>query len=227
ISPYLFFWQAAEEMEEEKAAGRVTVAQRRGTSQRVLRMIRADTILGMTISQVIGYFIMICAAAVLYAHGKHDVQTAEQAALSLHPLGSGLGTILFCIGFIGTGIMAIPTLTGGASYVLAALFGWKTGIGEKPRRAPRFYIAMTAATLVAVGLDFTGLSAVKLLVGSAVLSGLLAPPLMVLILLITNDSKVMAGHTNGRLMNVLGVLATVIMGLAAIALVVQLVSGGA
>ncbi len=227
ISPYLFFWQAAEEMEEEKAAGRVTVAQRRGTSPRILRMIRADTIFGMTASQMIGYFVMVCASAVLFARGQHDVQTAEQAALALHPLGSGLGTILFCIGFIGTGIMAIPTLTGGASYVLAALFAWKTGIGEKPRRAPKFYIAMAAATLVAVGLDFTGLSAVQLLVGSAVLSGLLAPPLMVIILLVTNNEKLMAGHTNSRLMNVLGVLATIIMGVAAVALVVQLVSGGA
>ncbi len=226
ISPYLFFWQAAEEMEEEKAAGRRTVAQRRGTSPRVLRMIRADTITGMTVSQLIGYFVIVSTGTVLFSHGQHDVQSAQQAALALHPLGAGLGTILFCIGFIGTGFLAIPTLTGGASYVLAALFAWKTGIGEKPRRAPRFYLAMTAATALAAVLDFTGINAVKLLVGSAVLSGLLAPPLMVIILVVTNNEKIMAGHVNGRLTNVLGILATAIMGLTAIALVVQLVAGG-
>ncbi len=227
ISPYLFFWQAAEEMEEEKAAGRRTVAQRRGTSPRVLRMIRADTIVGMAISQLIGYFVIVSTGTVLFQRGLHDIQSAQQAAIGLHPLGAGLGTILFCIGFIGTGILAIPTLTGGASYVLSALFAWKTGIGEKPRRAPRFYLAMAAATLVAVALDFTGVGAVKLLVGSAVMSGVLAPPLMVIILFVTNNKKIMAGHTNSRLMNVLGALATLIMGFAAVALLIQLVRGGA
>ncbi len=226
ISPYLFFWQAAEEMEEEKAAGRRTVSQRRGTSPRVLRMIRADTITGMAVSQLIGYFVIVSTGTVLFTHGQHDVQTAQQAALALHPLGAGVGTILFCVGFIGTGILAIPTLTGGASYVLAALFAWKTGIGEKPRRAPRFYLAMTAATLVAVALDFTGVSPVKLLIGSAVLSGLLAPPLMVIILIVSNNEKIMAGYTNARLTNILGIVATAIMALAAIALLGQLVLGG-
>ena len=226
ISPYLFFWQAAEEMEEEKAAGRRTVAQRRGTSPRVLRMIRADTVTGMLVSQLIGYFVIVTTGTVLHDRGQYHIESAQQAALALHPLGAGLGTILFCIGFIGTGLLAIPTLIGSASYVLAALFGWRTGIGEKPRRARRFYQAMAAATLVAVALDFTGLSAVKLLVGSAVLSGLLAPPLLVIILVVTNDKKIMAGRTNGRFENSLGILAVAIMGLSALALLVQLVTGG-
>ncbi len=226
ISPYLFFWQAAEELEEEKAAGRRTVAQRRGTSRRVLRLIRADTVSGMIFSQLIGYFVIVSTGTILFSRGQHDIQSAQQAALALHPLGAGLGTILFCIGFIGTGILAIPTLTGGASYVLAALFAWRTGIGEKPRRAPRFYLAMAAATLVAVVLDFTGVSPVKLLIGSAVLAGLLAPPLMVIILFVSNNQKIMAGHTNGRFENILGILATAIMGLSAIALLVQLITSG-
>jgi len=225
ISPYLFFWQAAEELEEEKAAGRKTVAQRRGTSHRVLRMIRADTLVGMTASQLIGYFVMVSGAAVLYPTGHRAIHTAAEAALSLRPLGGGLGTILFCIGFIGTGILAIPTLTGGASYVLAALFGWRTGIGEKPSGAPGFYAAMGATTLLAAVLDFAGLSPVQLLVGSAVLSGLLAPPLLGIILHVANDDEIMAGHTNGRLLNVLGIVTTAIMGLSAIALLVQLIHG--
>ncbi len=225
ISPYLFFWQAAEEVEEEKAAGRKTVAQRRGTSRRILRMIRADTLVGMTVSQLIGYFAMVSAAVVLFAGGHHDIKTAEEAAISLRPLGGGVGTILFCIGFIGTGLLAIPTLTGGASYVLAALFHWRTGIGEKPRGAPAFYAAMGGTTVLAVVLDFIGLSPVQLLVGSAVLSGLLAPPLLAIILHVANDDQIMAGHTNGRLMNVLGILTTAIMGLSAVALLVQLIHG--
>ena len=222
ISPYLFFWQAAEEMEEEKAAGRKTVAQRRGTSVRVLRLIRADTIAGMTISQLVGYFVIISAGVVLFGEGHHDIKTAAEAALALKPLGGGLGTFLFCAGFIGTGLLAIPTLTGGASYVLAALFAWKTGIGAKPRQAPRFYIAMAAATIAAMALALSGFSAVELLVGSSVLNGLLAPPLMVIILHISNNDHIMAGHTNSRFMNVLGIVATLIMGLSAIALLGQL-----
>jgi len=226
ISPYLFFWQAAEEMEEEKAAGRRTVAQRRGASPRVLRMIRADTIFGMAVSQLIGYFVIVSTGTILFTRGQHDIHSARQAALALHPLGAGFGTILFCVGFIGTGILAIPTLTGSASYVLAALFGWRTGIGEKPRRAPGFYLAMVAATLIAVALDFTGVSAVTLLVGSAVLNGLLTPPLLVIILVVANNEKIMAGNTNGRLENILGILTTIVMGLSAIALLVQLLASG-
>lgn len=222
ISPYLFFWQSAEEMEEEKAAGRVTVAQRRGTSTRVLQLIRADTILGMTISQLIGYFVIVSAGVMIFGRGGHRIETAQQAAIALRPLGAGLGTLLFCVGLIGTGLMAIPTLTGSASYVLAALFDWRTGIGETPRGAPQFYLAMSVATLVAIGLDFTGIGTVQLLVGSAVLNGILAPPLMVIILLVANDRSIMAGRTNNRLMNALGILATAIMGFAAVALLVQL-----
>ncbi len=225
ISPYLFFWQAAEEVEEEKAAGRRTVAQRRGTSPRILGMIRADTVTGMAISQLIGYFAMVCAGAVLFSSGHRNITTAAEAALSLHPLGGGLGTVLFCIGFIGTGLLAIPTLTGGTAYVLAALFHWRTGIGEKPRRAPAFYGALGATTLLAAALDFSGISPVKLLVGSAVLSGLLTPPLLVIILHVTNDKEIMAGYTNSRLTNVLGIVTTIVMGLSAIALLVQLVRG--
>ena len=114
------------------------------------------------------------------------------------------------------------TVAGGASYVLAALFAWKTGIGAKPRQAPRFYIAMAAATIAAMALALSGFSAVELLVGSSVLNGLLAPPLMVIILHIANNDHIMAGHTNTRLMNVLGIVATLIMGLSAIALLGQL-----
>ncbi len=226
ISPYLFFWQSAEEMEEEKAAGRTTVASRRGTSPRVLRLIRADTFFGMFLSQLIGFFVLVCAGAVMFPAGLRNVETAQQAALALKPLGGGAGTVLFCVGLIGTGVLAIPTLAGGASYVLAALFGWRTGIGAKPRRAPKFYISLAGAVAVAaalaLGFQLTGVSVVALLVGAAMLNGMLAPPLMIIILLVANNKTIMAGHTNGWLLNGLGILATAIMLASTVVLLFQL-----
>lgn len=218
ITPYLFVWQSAEEVADQKEDGKRTVVRRHGATGRELHEVEADTIIGMTVSQVIGYFVIVAAGAVLFTHGVHDIDSAAQAARALEPIGGGAGQILFSLGIVGTGLLAIPTLSGSSAYVLAAVMRWPVGIAEEPRRARKFYWALAATTLVAGAIAMSGRSAMKLLVAAAVLNGVLAPPLLVLLLIVANDGRVLGKHTNGWLANSLGVLATAIMGAAALAL---------
>ncbi len=216
ISPYLFIWQSAEEVEEQRAQGRKTLAQRRGASDREIRDARADTIAGMTISQVVGYFIMLSGGALLYPSGVRNVASARDAAQALRPIGGGLGTWLFVIGFLGTGLLAVPTLVGGVAYALAALGHWRASVNDRFGRSRNFYLALLACLVAAVGLPLSGVSPVGLLFGAAVVNGVLTAPLLILVLLITNDRRIMRGRTNGWVMNTLGVLTLLLMGIASI-----------
>jgi NRAMP (natural resistance-associated macrophage protein)-like metal ion transporter len=218
ISPYLFFWQAAQEVEEEKAAGKKTVGQRQGATREELRAVLADTVTGMSFSNLIMYFIILTTGATLYAAGQRDIQTAREAAEALRPLAGNLAYLLFSLGLIGTGFLGVPVLAGSAAYAVAEAGAWRAGINERPRLAKKFYGVMAVALLAGMSLDYAGINAIRMLFWSAVLNGLLAPPLIFIILRVANDRRVMAGHTNGKTLNALGYIAAFVMSLAAVAL---------
>jgi Mn2+/Fe2+ NRAMP family transporter len=219
ISPYLFFWQASQEVEEDIAAGKKTVAARKGASDDELRIAAWDVNLGMLFSNLVMYFIILATAATLFKAGKTDIQSATDAAQALAPIAGGFATTLFAIGLVGTGILAVPVLTGSASYALAETFGWKYGLDEKPHRAPRFYVTIAIATFVGMLLNFTKVNPITALFWTAVLNGLLAPPLLVFVMLVSSNPKVMKDRVNGPAVTLLGWTTTVVMFLSAIALI--------
>lgn len=225
ISPYLFFWQASEEVEEEIAHRKLTIRFLRPPviGKTALHRMRVDTLSGMFFSQIVMFFIIATAASTLHASGIHEVKTAEQAAEALRPLAGDLTYLLFAAGIIGTGLLAVPVLAGSASYALSETFGWKEGLFRKFRQAHAFYGVIVVATLVGLFVNFTGIPPFEMLYYTAVINGLCAPPLMVLILLISNNQKIMRGYTNPRSVNVLGWLITAVMGVSGLALVLSLV----
>src|SRR5205807_8984308 len=150
ISPYLFFWQAAQEVEEERAKGRRTLAQRRGATAHELRDARLDVTTGMCFSNLVMYFIILATASTLYRSGHRYIETSGQAAEALRPLAGDLASLLFSLGVVGTGLLAIPVLAGSASYAVAELFGWRAGLEFTPRRAGRFYLVLSASILAGV-----------------------------------------------------------------------------
>lgn len=220
ISPYLFFWQASEEVEEEISMGRRTLSQRRGATDAELKYTAWDVNVGMLFSNVVMYFIILATAATLHAAGKTDIQSAADAAQALRPLAGDGATLLLAIGLIGSGFLAVPILTGSAAYAIAEAFRWKAGLDEKPRHAKRFYAVIVASTLIGILIDFVGINPIDALLWTAVINGVLAPPLLVVIMLIGNNRAIMGRRVNGPLINVLGWTTTIIMFLAAIALLI-------
>lgn len=220
ISPYLFFWQAAQEVEEEKTEGKLTVNQRKGASQTELRAARTDVITGMTVSVIVFYFIILTTGATLFAAGQRDVQTAQQAAEALRPLAGNAAYLLFAFGLIGTGFLGVPVLAGSAAYAVSEASAWRGGMDEKPRAAKKFYSVVALAMFAGMGLDYAGFNAIKMLFWSAVLNGVLAPPLIIIILFICNNPRVMGNHTNGKTLNILGAIAALVLSAAAIALLI-------
>lgn len=223
ISPYLFFWQAAEEVEEEKSMGRMTVGHRMGASRVELKDARNDVVFGMSISVIVFYFIILTTGATLYKAGLRDIQTAREAAEALRPLAGDAAYILFAIGLIGTGFLGVPVLAGSAAYAISEAGAWRAGINEKPRMAKKFYSVVAFSMFAGMALEYSGVNAIKMLFTAAVVNGMLAPPLLVIILMISNNRKVMGEHANGRLLNILGALAILVMGGAAIATLVSLI----
>ncbi|OLC01043.1 MAG: iron transporter [Candidatus Rokubacteria bacterium 13_1_40CM_68_15] len=211
ISPYLFFWQASQEVEEERARGRSTLAARRGATPDELRDARLDVGTGMLFSNVVMYFIILATASTLYRAGQHHIESSRQAAEALRPLAGDAAYLLFALGIIGTGLLAIPVLAGSASYAVSELFGWRAGLDFKPRQARRFYLVLAAAVLAGMLLDVFQINAVRMLFLSAVLNGVLAPPLLVLVMLVGNNRAIMGARVNGRWLNVFGWLATAAM----------------
>jgi NRAMP (natural resistance-associated macrophage protein)-like metal ion transporter len=203
ISPYLFFWQAAEEVEEERVKGK-TLAQSKGATSRELRTARADTIAGMFFSNLIMYFIILTAAATLHAHGQTNIATARQAAEALRPLAGDGAYLLFTLGLIGTGMLGIPVLVGSCAYAVAEGAAWRGSMSDKPRSARKFYAVMAVAMAAGFALNFAGFNAVKMLFWSAVINGLLAPPLILLVILLTSSPKVMGKRVNSPLLRYLG-----------------------
>jgi NRAMP (natural resistance-associated macrophage protein)-like metal ion transporter len=215
ISPYLFFWQATEEVEEEESMGRTQLWRRKGATDAELRYAALDVNVGMGFSVLVMYFIMLASAATLHAAGKTDIKSATDAAEALRPLAGDLSSILLAVGLIGSGVLAVPILSGSAAYALSEAFGWRYGLDENPGRAKQFYAVIAAATLVGVGIDYLGINPIDALFSTAVINGFVAPPLLVLIMLVSNNRKIMGKRTNSRLTNILGWGAAALMLLAA------------
>ena len=225
ISPYLFFWQASQEVEEEISMGRRRLRQRQGASRFALRFALIDTIVGMTFSEIVAYFIILATGATLFVAGKTEINSATDAAQALRPLAGDASALLLAVGLIGAGVLAVPVLTGSAAYGVSEAFGWRSGLDRKPTWAPQFYAVIIAATIVGIGINFVGINPITALVLSAVLNGIIAAPLLVLVMFISNNRRAMGEQTNGRLLNVLGWVTTSIMGIAALALIVLTLAG--
>lgn len=220
ISPYLFFWQTAQEVEEERAAGRVTVQQRRGATNEELRASRNDVMIGMLFSNVVMYFIILTTASTLHAHGVTHIETAKQAAEALRPLAGNSAYLLFTLGLLGTGMLGVPVLAGSSAYAISEAMAWNASLDRQPRLAPKFYAVLAAAMVVGLALVWSGIPAVKMLFWSAVANGILAPPLIVLVVLLTSDAKVMGDRVNPPWLRVLGWAAAGVMATAAVCMFV-------
>jgi len=181
ISPYLFFWQAAQEVEEERALGR-NLAHRRGATHEELNACRTDVITGMFASNAVMYFIIMTTAATLHAHGQTDITTAQEAAEALRPLAGAGAYWLFTLGLIGTGMLAVPVLAGSCAYTIAEAAAWRGSLNRRPDRAKKFYIVLAVAMALGIALNYAGLNAIKLLFTTAVINGVLAPPLILIVL---------------------------------------------
>ena len=230
ISPYLFVWQAAQEVEEVSAARRSGVdatgragARSAGGATALaanLRAARRDVLAGMSFSNLIAFFIMLTTGATLYAAGQRDVPSAEVAAAALRPLAGDGASLLFALGLVGTGLLGVPVLAGSTAYAVAEARGWRAGMNEPPSRARQFYLLVAAGLGLGMLLDHVGLSGFRVLYWAAVTNGLLAPPLIALILVVCNDWRVMGQHVNQWWTNVLGGATVVLMTAAAAALLV-------
>ncbi|PJE76157.1 iron transporter [Candidatus Uhrbacteria bacterium CG10_big_fil_rev_8_21_14_0_10_48_11] len=211
ISPYLFFWQANEEVEEEVMHRTFRVRSLPKIGQKEVRSIGFDTIVGMLFSNAIMFFIILTAAATLGANGIHQVDSAAQAAEALRPLAGNFTYLLFALGIIGTGLLAIPVLAGSASYAVSETFGWRTGLYRRFRQAHGFYGIIALATVVGLLVNFLPITPFEMLYYTAVLNGVLAPPLMVVILLIANNKDIMGEYTNSFTSNLFGGIVTLVM----------------
>ncbi len=213
ISPYLFFWQASEEAEEQTLHHRIV-------TKNELKSETEDTVSGMFFSNIVTYFIIAATGATLFQAGVNNIGTAAEAAMALRPLAGDLAYLLFAVGIIGTGILAIPVLAGSAAYAVAETFNFTEGLNKSFHRAKAFYGVIVVATLLGFLLNLVGLSPIKYLFYSAVLNGLVAPILIAVILLIANNKKIMGAYTNRPLSNILSLITLIIMSLAAVAIFV-------
>lgn len=199
ISPYLFFWQSSQEVEEEKAMGRRMLAWRRGATRREIAVRKMDVGIGTFFSNLVMYFIILSTALTLHAHGTMNIETTKQAAEALLPLAEKFAYLLFTVGIIGVGFLAIPTLSGSAAYAFAETFGWHQGLDAKFRSAHAFYAVVVLSTLIGVALDFAGVNPVKALYWTAIINGLLAPFLLTGVWLVASDRKIMQDQPSSRL----------------------------
>jgi len=221
ISPYLFFWQASQEVETERELGRDTVAKRRGATDEELRNATTDIDVGMFYSNLVMYFILLTTAATLHAHGMLKIETAQQAADALGPLAGKGASLLFTMALVGTGILAVPVLAGSCAYAIAEAAVWrKASLNSKPHQAPQFYAVIAVAMLIGLALNLARLNAVRMLFLSAVLNGVLAPPLVIIVVLLSSNLEVMGNRVNTRLAKTLGWICAAVMTIAAVAMFV-------
>ena len=226
ISPYLFFWQSNEEVEEERERGRKTRRARRGATDAELRESALDTNVGMAFSNLIMYFIILATALTLFQAGKTDIRSAADAAEALKPLAGDFAGILFAAGMIGAGLLAVPILSGSAAYAIAETAGWRYGLDAHWTRAKPFYGVIVVATALGVALNFLGIDPIDALFYTAVLNGIVAPPLLVLVMLVARDRAVMGERPIGHVLAALGWLATIAMFVALAGLAYVTVAGG-
>lgn len=210
ISPYLFFWQASVEVEEMKNKKRHLVV-----NKKMIHAMNQDVDFGMTVSGFVMYFIILTTGTVLYQGGVHQIDTVEQAAMALKPLAGNLAYLLFAIGIIGTGLIAIPVLSGSLSYIFTETFGWEQGLDKKFHEAKGFYLIIATSLLLGLGMNYIGISPIQALIYTAILYGITAPVLIAIILHISNNKKIMGEFVNSRTINILGFTAFTIMTIAA------------
>jgi NRAMP (natural resistance-associated macrophage protein)-like metal ion transporter len=215
ISPYLFFWQAAQEVEEERRRGRQSVGQRMGATNQELRHSFIDVVSGMFFSNFVMYFIILTTAVTLHAHGATHITTAQQAAEALRPLAGAAAYWLFTVGIIGTGMLAVPILAGSCAYAIGEAGAWRSTLTDHPRHGKKFYAVIGIAMVLGLALDWVGFDAVAMLFWSAVLNGVLAPPLIVVVVLLTSNPLVMGDRTNPAPLRWLGWLTAGVMTAAA------------
>ena len=219
LSAYLFTWQSNQEVEEKIAAGRRSLRQRRGATPNELKAGLWDVISGMIFSNIIMFFIILAAAATLFAAGHHSIETAADAAQALKPIAGKFASILFTVGIIGVGMLAVPVMTTGAAYDLCQSAGWRTGLSLKPGEGKMFYGAITLFTLAAAALNFIGINPMHALVFAGIVQGFSTPPLMVLIMVMTNRRSIMGDRTNRRAINILGWCTTTVIASASLCLI--------
>jgi NRAMP (natural resistance-associated macrophage protein)-like metal ion transporter len=210
ISPYLFFWQASVEVEEMKHKRKHLMV-----NKKIIHEMKQDVDFGMTFSGLVMYFIILTTGTVLFQGGVHQIDTVEQAAQALKPLAGNMAYLLFAVGVIGTGLIAIPVLSGSLSYIFTETFGWEEGLDKKFHEAKGFYVVIAISLLLGLSLNYVGISPVKALIYTAILYGLTAPVLIAIILHVSNNKKIMGEFVNGWLTNILGFIALIIMTLSA------------
>ena len=211
LSAYLYTWQSNEEVEEKIAAGKVTLRERRGTTDAELKSSLWDVFFGMLFSNVVMFFIILATAATLFAVGHHNIDSATDAAASLRPLAGNFAGLLFSLGIIGVGFLAVPVMTTGAAYDLCQSAGWRNGLSKKPGEAKLFYGAIALFTVVAMGINFMGVNPMRALVLAGIVQGFSTPPLMLLIMVMTNRRSIMGDKVNGRAINILGWVTTAVI----------------
>ena len=217
ISPYLFFWQAEEEVEEVKERdGAIPLRRAPGQAKSEFRRIRIDTYFGMLLSNLVAIFIVITTAATLQAHGVTDIQTSSQAASALKPIAGPFVFLIFALGIIGTGLLAVPVLAGSAAYAVGETFGWHVGLARKAGRAPAFYAVIALAFVVGAGLNFVHIDPIKALFWSAVINGVVAVPVMTMMMIMSSRPSVMGRFAVRGLLKVVGWIATAVMAAAAV-----------
>jgi NRAMP (natural resistance-associated macrophage protein)-like metal ion transporter len=219
LSAYLYTWQSNQEVEEEIAMGRRRLAQRKGATRKELQETKTDVISGMFFSNVVMYFIILSTASTLFKAGHTDISTAAEAAEALKPLAGNAASVLFALGVIGVGFLAVPVMTTGAAYDLCQVVGWKHSLHAKPREAKKFYAAIAVFTSLAMTMNFMGFNPMKALVFSGIVQGFSTPPLLLLIMLMTNSRKIMGSRVNTLGLNILGWITTVAIFAASIGLI--------
>src|SRR5215204_2387088 len=220
LSAYLYTWQSNQEVEEEIAMGRRRLSQRKGATKQELQDTKTDVISGMFFSNLVMYFIILSTASTLFKSGATEINTAAEAAEALKPLAGDAAAVLFALGVIGVGFLAVPIMTTGAAYDLCQVLGWKHSLHAKPREAKKFYAAIGGFTVVAMCLNFLGFNPMKALVFSGIVQGFSTPPLLLMIMLMTNNRKIMGNRVNSRGLNILGWITTAAIFAATIGLVI-------
>lgn len=222
ISPYLFFWQTSEEIEEEISEGKTSIQSRKGTDDNEVKEMRIDIWIGMFLSNLVMFFIIAVCSHTLFVNGITNIETAADAAKALTPLAGHWATLLFAIGIIGTGLLAIPVLAGSTAYAISESFGWKEGLYRKYKSAHAFYGVIIISIIIGILINFIGIDPIKALLYSAIANGLVAPVILVFIVKISSNKKIMGKYSNKPITKIIGWITIILMSIAALATIFSL-----
>lgn len=222
ISPYLFFWETSQEVEEQISEGKMTVHSRRGTNPTEIKKMRKDIWTGMLLSNIVMFFIISVSANTLFVNGITNIDSASDAALALLPFAGSLATTLFAIGIIGTGLLAIPVLASSTSYAISESFGWKEGLYRKFKKARAFYTVIIVSIIAGIITNFIGLHPIKALIYSAIVNGIIAPVILISIVHISSSHKIMGHYKNSTGQKIIGWLTVIIMSITAVAAIISI-----